>query len=253
MNKRKGFNRQADIPTGLLQQLNAGAVETATLAEILAIDCMALMRCTIPEIGTQALRLGTVNSITQRMALAGEILFEHFGADGLHHFRDHPADTVRGWAAYLISRIPGLDLSERLRLVRPLAEDSHFGVREWAWLALRPHVAENIQEGVALLQPWTAEPSANLRRFAIEITRPRGVWCSHIKVLKEHPDLGLPLLEGVRSDAARYVQNSVANWLNDASKSRPDWVQETCARWQRQSSAPETAQICRRALRSLMR
>jgi 3-methyladenine DNA glycosylase AlkC len=47
------------------------------------------------------------------------------------------------------------------------------------------------------------------------------------------------------------VQNSVANWLNDASKTQPGWVEDVCDRWLAESRAPQTACIVRRATRSL--
>ncbi len=95
------------------------------------------------------------------------------------------------------------------------------------------------------------DPDPNIRRCATEATRPRGVWSAHIEALKQSPELGLGILEPVRSDPSRYVQRSVANWLNDASKSRPDWVREVCQRWTEESPTTETAWTVNHALRTL--
>ncbi len=69
--------------------------------------------------------------------------------------------------------------------------------------------------------------------------------------LKDDPSPGLAVLEPLRSDPSLYVRNSVGNWLNDASKSRPDWVEALCARWRKESPTNETTYIIRRALRTL--
>ncbi|WP_448206732.1 HEAT repeat domain-containing protein [Azospirillum sp. sgz302134] len=245
---RKGATRMADIPPDVLADLNAGRRETATLAEGLAIDFATLLAAAVPEAAGKA-RFDPTDGVTKRMALAGATSLDALGPGAVERLAAHPSDTVRGWACYALAALPDLTLAERLDRIRPLADDPHFGVREWAWLALRPHIAERIDEAIALLTPWTASPSERLRRFASEATRPRGVWCAHIGLLKNEPERGLAILDPLRADGARYVQDSVANWLNDAAKSHPDWVRDLCARWD--SDSPATRYIIRRALRSV--
>ncbi len=134
--------------------------------------------------------------------------------------------------------------------MRVFADDPHFGVREWSWLALRPHIVKNPLETIALLQPWVTDPSANVRRFAIEATRPRGVWSAHIKTLKEEPEVARNLLDEVASDSSRYVQDSVANWLNDAWKTNPQWVDDYCTSILCLHNTKEATYIAKRALRN---
>lgn len=244
----------SDIPPAVLAQLNRGEVETRTLVEGLAIDFATLLRAVCPKAPRGALAVMNAAreaGITQRMALAGRILLEQLGAGGYFQLAQHRSDTARGWAAYLLSETPHFSLGERLLLIRPLANDPNAGVREWAWLALRPHLARDIEHAIDLLEPWTVSDSPFLRRFAVEATRPRGVWCRKIDVLVANPKTGLALLEPLRGEEHRYVQDSVANWLNDAAKSQPAWVRETCARWRDESPSAATERICRRALRNL--
>ena len=242
----------ADIAPARLALLNGGTVASATLTEGLAIDFTRLLAAAVPAIGgarLERMRAQAATGITGRMALAAQLLLDA-GAD-LALLQAHPSDTVRGWVCFAIAAQPGLTLSQQLAAMRPLADDGHFGVREWAWLALRPHLAARLDEAIALLAPWTADPSERLRRFACEARRPRGVWCAHIPELKQQPQLALPLLQPLRADPAVYVQDSVANWLNDAAKSQPDWVRSLCAQWLLESPVAATARICKRAQRSL--
>ena len=248
---RKGSLKPIDVPIDVLNQLNFGAIETVNLAECLAVDFAVLIAQVVPELASVAKsRVQPSDGITKRMAATGKLLLEHLGAAGVQDLKNHPADTVRGWIAYSLAAIPDRSLEQRLDSMRSLADDHHFGVREWSWLAVRPYIAAQIDETIPLLIPWVSDNSPNIRRFAIEVTRPRGVWCSHIPKLKENPELGLLLLEPVRADVSSYVRDSASNWLNDAAKSRPEWVKMVCDRWQLESNVPETKKLCTRALRS---
>jgi len=101
------------------------------------------------------------------------------------------------------------------------------------------------------LTEWAVDGDENIRRFTTEAARPRGVCCKHIDQLKEQPELALPLLEKLKSDPSKYVQDSVGNWLNDASKSQPQFVIDLCERWEKESAAKETQKIIKRARRTI--
>jgi len=252
---RKGATRAADISADVLQALSRGDEQTASLPEILALDPAQLARAAFPDLSPETLQIidaACSLGILKRMGAISAALLAELGAAGIASCRTHRADTVRGWACFMIGAQTGLDLPERLAAVRALADDAHFGVREWAWMAVRPHLAQNLDAAMTLLLPWTASPSERLRRFASEALRPRGVWCAHIAALKHAPQQALPILTPLRADPSRYVQDSVANWLNDAAKDQPDWVCSVCAQWLQDAPSDATRRICRRALRSVI-
>ena len=248
--RRRGARRPSLVPPAILAELESGA-ESANHMEQIALDMGNLLSRQLPALRHRADEL-RVGGLVTRMRVGGQILFEELGIDVLLAKAGRwGSDTQRGWAAMAVGHAPDLDFEHRVALLLPFADDLHFAVREWAWLALRPHVAEgDVISVVTALEPLTHEPSDRLRRFASEATRPRGVWSAHVPGLKTDPGLALPLLTPLRADRARYVQDSVGNWLNDAGKTRPDWVHELCSDWSRDGD-PSTARICRRALRSL--
>jgi 3-methyladenine DNA glycosylase AlkC len=251
---RKGSSSRASIPPATLSALNEGRLASATLVEGLAVDFAVLLRAAAPGLpadGIAAMQAAAGQGVTRRMALAAALLLDHCGLEGAAPLAAHPSDTVRGWAAFMFCRAPGLAMPDRVAALRGLADDPHFGVREWAWLALRPHVVAQPFEAIALLRSWAGEASANLRRFAVEATRPRGVWAAHVGALRRDPTPGVALLEPLRSDPSTYVQDSVANWINDAARDHPDWARSLCARWMRESPMAATRRICARGLRSL--
>lgn len=254
----RGASRRADVDPAFLEELNAGRASARTLTEALAVDHTVLLDHAVPgaspELRAEIEAARELGSLA-RMRRIGEALAGSLSPAGLAALAAHPSDTVRGWACFALASAGGPP-AELLARVRPLADDPHFAVREWVWMAARPVLVAHLDESIALLSAWTADPSERVRRFASEALRPRGVWAPHIADLLTDPGRGLALLEPLRADPSRSVQDSVANWINDAAKSRPDWARELCARWLAEAdpargAGPATERIVSRGLRTI--
>ncbi|MFM2269066.1 MAG: hypothetical protein RL757_2507 [Bacteroidota bacterium] len=261
--KRKGARSIKEISPDVMAQLNRGDIESANLVEWLAIDQkqllenvlsswqkMAYLQPILKEI--DALKKPTVTSINEAIGVGFlQQITANKDAELLQKMAQHPADAVRCWATHVVGKNPNTTIFDMLEKIQPFAADAHFGVREIAWMAVRPSMTQNLSESLTILATWTASENENIRRFASESTRPRGVWCAHIEVLKENPTLALPILEPLKSDKSKYVQDSVGNWLNDASKTQPDFVVEICKKWATENPSKETDYIIKKALRTL--
>ncbi|MCC5943442.1 MAG: DNA alkylation repair protein, partial [Bernardetiaceae bacterium] len=199
-----------------------------------------------------SLKKQTVNTINEAIGIGLlEQTKKYNDSEFLLITSTHQSDMVRCWAAYTIGKNPSLSIKQKLQKIQVFAADKHFGVREISWLAVRKCMAQNLNESLEILSKWTIHKDENIRRFASEATRPRGVWCEHIEILKQNPDLGLKVLDPLKSDPAKYVQDSVANWLNDASKTQPEFVKKICKHWEKESNTKETKYIIKKALRTI--
>ncbi|UII77842.1 DNA alkylation repair protein [Flagellimonas sp. HMM57] len=262
---RKGARKVQDIPKEVLELLNAGKIETVNLTEWLAIDHLILIQTNFAEIGiskentkliSEKIKAQKKPSTMNTIKLVGSMLYELYSDDKAFNLifdklSSHLSDSIRCYAPYLKSLHQNLSISEKLNQSEKLIADNHFGVREVVWMALRPEIEENLEQSIDILSGWTKNKDENIRRFTTESTRPRGVWCKHIERLKENPEMALPILENLKSDKSKYIQDSVGNWLNDSSKSRPDFVIELCKKWQKESPTKETEKIIKRARRTI--
>lgn len=260
LKQRKAALRQREIPPDVLDALSKGWIESKTLVEWLSVDRLKLLK----ELSSQLeidLNESLKALLKQGLSLSSLQLSKRIAQDlatlvlpsdpRFKEIETHTSDVVREWGALIVGHWDSMPFAKRLAWIKPFADDSNPGTREIAWMALRHHIAQNPIDTMAKLLPWTGSRNERLRRYASEITRPCGVWCTHIELLKKQPQLGLDLLEPLKSDESLYVRNSVANWLNDASKSCPEWVLDLTQRWQEQSETPQTRYIIKRALRTL--
>jgi 3-methyladenine DNA glycosylase AlkC len=254
----------AEIPRAVLDQLNRGETSTLNLVEWLATDQRELVRHVLPVLGlakavepalaaVAALSKPTAMQQTRviGLVLAEFVEIKETPRSAYQRLVRHASDVVRNWAGFIVVGCRELNFDQRMAALAPLAIDPHFGVREMAWMGLRPALEMELEHAIDRLSTWSLREQEGLRRCASEATRPCGVWCSHLTRLKSEPQLALAILEPLKSDSSKYVQNSVGNWLNDASKSQPAWVESICRRWMRGSRTDETAVIVARALRTI--
>ncbi len=263
MTVRKGSKTIKDIPKEILDQLNSGLIETVNLVEWLAVDQRLLLKNFLIKTNRSNYLMNILNKIDLLKKQTVNTINETIGSELLNLsiinqddelfglMKNHSSDLVRCWATYFIGKNDSLNISETLEKIQSFAADKHFGVREISWLSVRSKITENLSESIKILTSWTSNSDENIRRFCTESTRPRGVWCSHIDILKHEPEMALSLLEPLKSDSSKYVQNSVGNWLNDASKTRPDFVIKLTEKWQSESKTKETNYIISKALRTI--
>lgn len=118
---------------------------------------------------------------------------------------------------------------------------------EWA---LRPFLDKYPDKTLEYVHRWTADKHYHVRRLASEGIRPLLPWGQ--RVVLPVPEV-IKVLDRLYSDPTRFVTRSVANTLNDISKSDGEMVVATLKRWQGEGrqQPSEMEWITRHALRTL--
>ncbi|CAL2092575.1 DNA alkylation repair protein [Tenacibaculum sp. 190524A05c] len=256
---RKGARSAKDLNPEAIEYLNKGLIETKNLMEWLAVDQLALLKLVLSEIGkiewfsdfeavVNQQKKPTANSNTK-------VIGQNFGVLTQNQeiykvLKNHTSDVVRCWSCWAES-IHYDEVLTLLPVMQQYAADTHFGVREVVIFATKERMIEDLDTAISILTEWTSDEDENIRRYAVESLRPVGVWTKKIAEFQENPEKGIGLLEPLKSDNSKYVRDAVANWLNDASKSKPDWVLAVCNRWGKESSTKETVYIIKRGLRTI--
>ena len=101
------------------------------------------------------------------------------------------------------------------------------------------------------------------KKHAEKITREMITWADHHDpsirrtaseglrgVARKNPELVLPVIAKLRTDANSYVKKSVANVLRNAGNYHPDFVMNVCSEWAVEKN-PHTVWIIKDALRKL--
>lgn len=97
--------------------------------------------------------------------------------------------------------------------------------------AVRVFIIKDEERMMAQMRKWSKHKSEHVRRLASEGCRPQLPWGQAISKFKKDPTPVLPILEQLKTDTSTYVQKSVANNLNDISKTHPDLVISIAKDW----------------------
>lgn len=100
-----------------------------------------------------------------------------------------------------------------------------------AEFAVRPFIIKNEERMMRQMAVWATHDNEHIRRLASEGCRPALPWGQALPCFKKDPSPILTVLELLKTDPSLYVRKSVANNLNDISKTHPALVTRIASDW----------------------
>jgi len=97
--------------------------------------------------------------------------------------------------------------------------------------AVRSFIIKNEERMMAQMVTWSKHKSEHVRRLSCEGCRPQLPMAQSLPNFKKDPTPILPILTQLKNDPSPHVRKSVANNLNDISKTRPDVVVRLAKDW----------------------
>jgi len=101
--------------------------------------------------------------------------------------------------------------------------------------AVRPYIIIDEERMMAQMYAWSKHENEDVRRLASEGCRPQLPWTQSLPSFKKDPSPILPILEQLKDDPSPWVRRSVANNLNDISKTHPELVTQLAKEWHGQN------------------
>lgn len=120
-----------------------------------------------------------------------------------------------------------------------------------AEFAVRSFIINNEERMMAQMAIWAKNDNEHIRRLASEGCRPKLPWGQALTSFQKDPSPILPILEQLKDDPSLYVRKSVANNLNDISKTHPDLVIRLAKKWYGKNK--RTDWIVKHACRTLLK
>jgi 3-methyladenine DNA glycosylase AlkC len=118
-------------------------------------------------------------------------------------------------------------------------------------LAVRPFIIKDERRMMERMYAWSKHENEHVRRLSSEGCRPQLPWAQALPGFKKDPTPILPILEQLKTDPSQYVRKSVANNLNDISKTHPDLVVKLAKDWY--GKGEDTDWIVKHGCRTLLK
>lgn len=129
-----------------------------------------------------------------------------------------------------------------------LKELTKYGTSEFA---IREFLKRDLKGTLKVMNKWADDKNYHVRRLASEGCRPRLPWSYNLPEIMNNPELTRPILEKLKADKELYVKKSVANHLNDFSRTHTDWMIKLLNNWDKNNE--HTAWIIKHASRTLIK
>jgi len=120
-----------------------------------------------------------------------------------------------------------------------------------AEMAVRPFIIKHEKRMMAQMMLWAKHENEHVRRLASEGCRPALPWAIALPKFKKDPTPIIPILTQLKADPSMYVRKSVANNLNDISKTRLDVFIKIASEWYGENS--HTNWIIKHGSRTLLK
>jgi 3-methyladenine DNA glycosylase AlkC len=117
--------------------------------------------------------------------------------------------------------------------------------------AIRPFLIRYPAQFEKQMLCWSTHTNEHLRRLASEGIRPRLPWGEVLRTYIKDPAPIFPILDNLIEDSSEYVRRSVANNLNDISKTHPELVLDWSAK--KYGVSKELNQAIKHGIRTLLK
>ena len=116
---------------------------------------------------------------------------------------------------------------------------------------VRPFIIKHEKRMMEQMQKWSKHNNEHVRRLSSEGCRPALPWGQALNSFKKDPAPVLVILEQLKTDPSAYVRKSVANNLNDISKTHPELIAKLARDWYGKNK--DTDWIVKHACRTLLK